>query len=129
MAGPPRLYDGFLPGRHAIEGYGLGGFSFGGMSHRGSVLALPDGIHAWPISAISEATPENLALLTAQSERLDVVLIGAGALPFPLPPAAANALRGTGLRFELMPTAAAARTYSVLLAEDRRVAAALIAVP
>jgi uncharacterized protein len=128
MAAPTRLYDGFLPGRHAIDGYGNGGFSFGGMSHRGSLLALPDGIHAWAVQTLTAATPETLKALIDQAGILDVLLIGAGALPYPLPRLTAEALKQADLRYELMPTAAAARTYSVLLAENRRVAAALIAV-
>ena len=33
-----------------IEAYGKGGFRFAGMSHRGSLLCLPDGIWAWPVA-------------------------------------------------------------------------------
>ncbi len=105
-------YAGFLPGKHAIEGYGAGGFHFGGMSHRGSILALPSGIHAWGAVGADDISIESLAPLFAEVQ---------GAIEF--------LLVGTGIRAEPMPTAAAARTYSVLLAEDRRVAAALIAVP
>jgi uncharacterized protein len=35
------------PGRAPIDAYGNGGFRFAGMSHRGSLLALPSGIQAW----------------------------------------------------------------------------------
>ncbi len=51
-----RKYEGFLPGRHAIEGYGSGGFRFGGMSHRGSILAAPSGVRAVDI-----ASPDQIA--------------------------------------------------------------------
>ena len=49
-------YAGFLPGAHAIEGYGAGGFRFGGMSHRGSILALPSGVYAWAAAIPAEIT-------------------------------------------------------------------------
>ncbi len=38
-----------LPRPVPIDAYGNGGFRFGGMSHRGSLLCLPDGIWAWPV--------------------------------------------------------------------------------
>ena len=42
----PARYEGFVPGRHAIEAYGAGGFRFAGMCHVGSILATPRGIAA-----------------------------------------------------------------------------------
>ena len=60
---------------------------------------------------------------------IDVVLLGTGARAV-WPAAELRAgLRARGIVAEPMTTAAACRTYNVLLAEDRRVAAALIAVP
>ena len=38
-----------LPRPAPIDAYGKGGFRFAGMSHRGSLLCLPDGIWAWPV--------------------------------------------------------------------------------
>ena len=38
-----------LPGRYAIDAFGAGGFRFGDMSHRGSLLILPSGMWAWPV--------------------------------------------------------------------------------
>ncbi len=55
-----RLYDGFLPGRYPFDAYGNGGFRFADMSHRGSLLALPSGIRAWPVSSLAELTDETL---------------------------------------------------------------------
>ncbi len=121
---------GFLPGAHQIEGYGAGGFRFGGMSHRGSILALPSGIYAWSAAEPSDITVESLAPLFAEERGLvEHLLIGAGAGPVPLDPALRERLRTAGIRAEIMQTGAAARTYSILLGEKRRVAAALLAVP
>lgn len=119
---------GFLPGVHAIEGYGAGGFRFGGMSHRGSILALPSGIHAWDVAAPDDLTIEAFARVIAEGRgTIDHLLIGTGERMLPLF-SLRDALRNAGLKAEPMATDAAARTYSILLGEKRRVAAALLAV-
>jgi uncharacterized protein len=122
-------YAGFLPGKHPIESYGAGGFRFGGMSHRGSILALPSGIRAWDAAVFQDITVESLAPVFAETPGLvEHLLIGTGTELRPVGNDLRERLRAAGIRIEPMATAAAARTYSVLLAEDRRVAAALIAV-
>jgi uncharacterized protein len=122
-------YAGFLPGKHPIEGYGAGGFRFGGMSHRGSILALPSGIRAWDAAVFQDITVESLAPVFAEAPGLiEHLLIGTGTELVPIARELREKLGVAGIRVEPMATAAAARTYSVLLAEDRRVAAALIAV-
>ena len=50
MVASGRIYEGFVPGRHLIDAYGNGGFRFAEMSHRGSILALPSGVKAWPVA-------------------------------------------------------------------------------
>jgi len=123
-------YAGFLPGAHAIDGYGAGGFRFGGMSHRGSILALPSGVYAWAPAIPAEITIESLAPLFAEAPGLiEHLLIGTGGAPVPLSAPLRQRLRVAGIRAEPMQTGAAARTYSILLGEKRRVAAALLAVP
>ncbi|MBV1702083.1 MAG: Mth938-like domain-containing protein [Hyphomicrobiales bacterium] len=121
--------DGFLPGQHAIDAYGNGGFRFGDMSHKGSILALPTGVHEIAqggLDAIAEAV---LTLLKTQPRgSIEILLIGAGAQFAPLPKAFAFALQEARISFEVMGTGAAARTYNILLGERRRVAAVLIAV-
>jgi uncharacterized protein len=123
-------YAGFLPGAHNIEAYGQGGFRFGGMSHRGSILALPSGVHAWGAVTPADITLEALALVFAEEKGLiEHLLVGTGAALVPLDKNVRQALRAAGIKAEPMATGAAARTYSILLGEDRRVAAALLAVP
>lgn len=127
MAEP--LHAGFVPGRHALEAYGRGGFRFAGMSHRGSILVLPSGIRAWPVAAIADATIDDFTAAIAERDSIDILLIGCGALPVPPADRVLAALREAGLRLDAMATGPAARTCNVLLAENRRVAAALVAVP
>jgi uncharacterized protein len=117
-----------LPTPAVIDAYGNGGFRFAGLSHRGSLLCLPDGIWAWPVAAISDLSEEMLAPVFARAEQLDFFLLGAGSAPWPMPAALRARLRALGLSAEAMATGAAVRTWNILLAENRCVAAGLIAV-
>jgi uncharacterized protein len=128
MAGPTRQHEGFLPGHHAIAGFGNGGFRFADMSHQGSILLLPDGVHVWTLPLPFVHSEALYAAVLAQAEAIDVLLIGAGVLPLPLPQPLRWRFRDSGISVDVMTTASAASTYNVLLAEKRRVAAALVAV-
>ena len=128
MSGSGRVYDGFVPGRHPIDAYGNGGFRFAEMSHRGSILALPSGIFAWPVTAMSDVSPENLAPVFAQGGELELLLVGTGADIVAFPETLRTRFRAAGIGLDVMQTGAAARTYNILLAENRKVGAALIAV-
>jgi len=121
--------DRHLPQPAPIDAYGNGGFRFGGLSHRGSILCFPDGIWAWPVTALADVSPEALAAAFARADALDFFLIGGGRDPFVLPEALRQRFRDVSLSVDAMPTGAAVRTWNVLLAEGRRVGAALIAVP
>ncbi len=122
-------YAGFLPGAHEIEGYGAGGFRFAGMSHRGSILALPSGIYAWAAQTPADITLESLAPLFREPPgAIEHLLIGTGAEPAILGAEVRQRLRVAGIRFEAMQTGAATGVYSILLGEKRRVGAALLAV-
>jgi uncharacterized protein len=117
-----------LPRPAPIEAYGNGGFRFAGMSHRGSLLCFPDGIWAWPIRSLSELTVAQLEAVFTRSEMLDLFLIGAGTDPWILPQPLQARFREASLTVDAMTTAAAVRTYNILLAENRRVGAGLIMV-
>lgn len=123
-----RLYDGFLPGRHQIDAYGNGGFRFADMSHRGSILALPSGIKAWPIDSIAELTDEVFEPIFTEAEEIELLLLGTGVDVAAIPQSLRERFREAGIGLDVMQTGAAARTYNILLAENRKVAAALIAV-
>lgn len=117
-----------LPSPVQIDAYGNGGFRFGGMSHRGSLLCLPDGIWAWLVNHVTELTATTLEPVFSRGEGLDVFLIGAGRYPWPLPERLRARFRELAISVDTMPTGAAVRTYNILLAENRRVGAGLIAV-
>ncbi|MBA4131329.1 MAG: hypothetical protein C0519_07870 [Hyphomicrobium sp.] len=116
------------PGRAPIEAYGNGGFRFAGMSHRGSILCVPGGVIAWSAKTIAEVGPDLIPQLQAEGAATGVLLLGTGPTPQFPSPAVMAAFREAGLWLEIMDTGAAARTYNVLLAEDRDVSAALLAV-
>ena len=78
---------GFVPGRHALDAYGKGGFRFAGMSHRGSVLVLPTGIQAWPVAGMADLTFEAFAPVLALAGSIDFMLVGTGEDPAHLPEA------------------------------------------
>ncbi|MCW6506697.1 Mth938-like domain-containing protein [Lichenifustis flavocetrariae] len=121
---------GYVPGAHAIDAYGSGAFKFAGMSHRGSILALPTGIHAWGPERFEEIDVASLeALFALPKSTVELLLVGTGNDLVPLPATLRTQLRDAGIRFDPMATGAAARTYNVLMGEGRRVAAALLAVP
>ena len=124
-----RLHDGFLPGRYPIDAYGNGGFRFADMSHRGSLLALPSGFHAWPVGSMAELTEGALDPIFAEGDALELLLLGTGLDIAALPGAFRERFRSARIGLDVMQTGAAARTYNVLLAENRKVGAALIAVP
>ena len=122
-------YDGFVPGRHLIDAYGAGGFRFADMSHKGSILALPSGVWALPVADFAALTTASLKPLFAEARgEVELLLIGVGAEMRFVPELLKARLREAGIRVEAMPTGAAARTYNILVGENRKVAAALIAV-
>ena len=117
-----------LPTPVSIDAYGNGGFRFGAMSHRGSLLCLPDGIWAWPVKNVSELTEAALAPVFARAQALDLFLIGAGRDPYALPEPLRARFRALSIAVDCLATGPAAQTYNILLGEKRRVGAGLIAV-
>ena len=116
-----------LPRPAEIDAYGKGGFRFGGMSHRGSLLRLPDGIGCF-VGTPQEIDASALALVLDAEPRIEHCLIGSGRDPWFLPKDLAERFAERGIAVEAMTTGAAVRTYNILVAERRRVAALLVAV-
>jgi uncharacterized protein len=121
--------QGFVPGRHKIDSYGDGGFRFADMSHRGSILALPSGVYAAAPARAEDIDDSALApLLGGPKREVEYLIVGTGERLSPLPSHLRAKLRAAGVACETMATGAAVRTYNMLIDEDRRVAALLIAV-
>jgi uncharacterized protein len=118
-----------LPRSAPIEAYGKGGFAFAGMSHRGSLLCLPDAIWAWDVTAPTQIDKYSLQRVFDAANAIDTLIVGTGTTVW-LPPADLRAaLRTVHVVLDPMQTGPAIRTYNVMMGERRRVAAALIAVP
>ena len=117
----------FYPGRPAIDAYGAGGFRFAGMSHRGSILALPSGVYSWAVDP--EALKlEDFAAALAERDDIDLLIFGSGTSLSRPPRAVREAIEATGMNIDCMATGHAVSTYNLLLEEKRKIAAALVAV-
>ncbi|WP_296016244.1 Mth938-like domain-containing protein [uncultured Agrobacterium sp.] len=128
MAGGIEIRPAHFPGRAPIDAYGNGGFRFAEMSHRGSLLCLPSGIHGWEVTDHSQLSVDNFAKVLEQSTEIEFLLIGMGDTMRVVPRELKAALREAGISVDPMSTGAAVRTYNIMLSESRAVAAALIAV-
>jgi uncharacterized protein len=120
------IREAHFPGRAGIDAYGNGGFRFADMSHRGSILCLPSGIHGWEHG--DPLAPADFEKVLAEAGDIEIFLIGTGVDIRPLGPALRNLFREAGIAADPMSTGAAVRTYNVLIADERAVAAALVAV-
>jgi uncharacterized protein len=126
---PSRSDAPHLPRSAPIEAYGKGGFVFAEMSHRGSLLCLPDAIWAWPVMKPNEIDRASLERVFAAANSIDTLIIGSGTDVWLCPSGLREALRAARVVLDTMQTGPAVRTYNIMMGERRRVAAALIAVP
>jgi len=122
-----KFHHTLISGQNQFTGYGTGYVTVNGERHGRSLIVLPERILPWKVDsfeALAESDFEDLAALG-----LEVLLLGTGArLRFPAP-VLTRALVAARTGLEVMDTAAACRTYNILLAEQRRVGAALLVEP
>ena len=110
--------------RNAITGYGEGYVLVNGQRHESSVIILPDQIVPWDVSEFTKITADDFAKLKALDA--DILLLGTGSKQrFPHPRLTAP-LAEAGIGVEVMDLKAACRTFNILVAEERKVAAALL---
>jgi uncharacterized protein len=125
--------EGFVPGRHLIDAYGAGGFHFAGMSHVGSILATPLGVRAVGALAPEEINASLLEPLFAEIAQhprsIEFLIVGTGARMTRLTDSLRARLRQARLQTDAMATGPASRVYNIMLGENRRVAALLLAAP
>ncbi|KVC56341.1 Mth938-like domain-containing protein [Burkholderia stagnalis] len=110
---------------NTITGYGPDYVDINLERHEQSVIVLPSApVQAWPVSSFDALAPEHFAALLEPAP--EVVIFGSGArLRFPHPRLLA-ALAARRIGVETMDFQAACRTYNILMAEGRKVAAALL---
>lgn len=117
-------------GRQLVEAYGDGGFKVSGTAYRGAIIVFPGHTLAWAADSFAKLTSADFAAVRAAGEagETSLMLLGCGPRMLMLPAALRQELRAAGIVSEVMDTGAACRTYNVLLAEGRRVCAALLPV-
>ena len=125
---PPDADAPHLPRSAPIDAYGAGGFRFAEMSHRGSLLCLPDSMWAWPVTRPQDIDRASLARVFEQASGIDTLIIGTGNEVWLPPQELREALRRLHVGIDAMQTGPAIRTYNIMIGVRRRVAAALIAV-
>ena len=116
-------------GRQIINGYGDGGFRISGETYQGSVIVFAERTVSWAVDEVGDLSAETLETITSAPDVIEILLLGMGETMAPLAPSLRNDLRERGIIADVMSTGAACRTFNVLQSEDRRVTAALIAVP
>jgi uncharacterized protein len=120
-----KLHLSGMTGQNMFTGYGAGHVIVNHKRFERSLIVLPDRIiENWDANAFEELTAEHFDFVMALQP--EMVLFGTGAtLRFPHPRLTRSLIRA-GIGVEVMDTAAACRTYNILTAEGRQVAAALL---
>jgi uncharacterized protein len=110
--------------RNAITAYGEGYVSVNGQRHESSLIVTPEQLLPWDVSEFARMTVEDFEKLKALQP--EILLLGTGPKQrFPHPRLTAP-LAEAGIGLEVMDLKAACRTFNILVAEERKVAAALL---
>ncbi len=112
-------------GRQSIRSYGVAGFLINESNYRGTVLVFPDRVLTPGISTVAALRIEDLTAVVDAVPRVELLLVGCGPTMLLLGRELRAQIRAKGVAVDTMATPAACRTYNVLMAEDRRVAALL----
>ncbi|MCP4936583.1 MAG: hypothetical protein GY927_20885 [bacterium] len=122
------LQDIRFTGQRLIEAYGNKGFRLSDGRLEGSILILPTGVVSFAADQAEDFNADLFAPILKPQNNIEILLLGTGLKQhFP-----SGELRKLfiekNIALEVMDTGAACRTFNVLVSEDRRVAAALIAI-
>jgi uncharacterized protein len=113
------------PASNVISALGQDWIRIGETEHRQNLIVTPDAVvTGWAPAGFAELTEEDFAALLHY--RPELVLLGTGATQRFPHPQLLQALAGARVGVEAMDTRAACRTFNILVAEDRRVVAALV---
>ncbi len=120
-----KLHQSQVAGKNAFTGYGEGYVLINRERYERSVVVLPERLVTdWGATSFDALTAEHLAALLALEP--EILLLGTGdKLRFPRAEILAPLVRAR-VGYEVMDVQAACRTYNILMAEERRVAAALL---
>lgn len=109
-----------------VRSYGPGRFLISEREWHEPVLVTPSASQALEVARAEDITPETLAFLKTLPTPTELLVLGCGPKAVFVPPAQRALLKAAGLGLEVVDTGSACRIYNVLVAEGRRVAAALI---
>jgi uncharacterized protein len=113
------------PSRYnTITGYGEDHVLVNGQRHDSSLIVLPDQVLSWPVADFTQLKEEDFK--TLKDLNPEIVLLGTGPKQRFPHPRLTSALTGAGIGVEVMDLKAACRTFNILVAEERKVAAALL---
>lgn len=119
-----KLHASGLTSLNTFTGYGAGFVLINGARHEGNLIVMPELLQPWDAGGFEALKPEDFAGLA--SLKPEVVLLGTGEkIRFPHP-RLTRALAEARIGIEIMDNQAACRTYNILMAEERKVAAALL---
>ena len=113
--------------RQIVQSYGSGRFKVSRIEYQGSIIVLPGRTLSWDIAIHDDINIGSLAAVLEEEPRIEILLIGCGQMMQLLPRELTDTCRQKGLAVDAMDTGAACRTYNILAAEGRRVAAGLVA--
>lgn len=112
-----------------IDSYGPGRFQIGGEAYQGPVIVFPNAVYQWPAERFEDLGAEDFSLVKDANPAVDVLLRSGERAEFLRPRLKAEIKALVGITGDAVATGAACRTYNILLAEGRRVAAALFPLP
>ncbi len=114
-------------GRQIIQAYGTGGFRISNERREGAILIALETTLSWQVDNFESISVASIEPILEQAA-VEILLIGTGEKHLMMPVALRKEFSERGISIETMATPAACRTYNVLMAEERRVAAALLPV-
>lgn len=115
-------------GKKVIQGYGDGGFTVNHERIEGSYIIFPEDVQQFAVSSYEDITIELIAPVIFYKPSIELLLIGTGQNMQMLDNSIRIHLKEHNIALEYMDTGAACRTYNILLAEGRDVAAAIVSV-
>jgi uncharacterized protein len=114
-------------GLQLFSGYGAGYVAVNGVRYERSVRVTPQAVTEWPVGGFEALTAADFGFIG--ESKPEIVILGTGATQRFPPPQLARALAASGAGVEFMDSKAACRTYNILVAEGRKVVAAILIEP
>ena len=109
---------------NTVTAYGPGFIEINKVRHSSAVLLTPERAEPWAIASFEALAERDFERLLALQP--EVALFGTGSRQRFPHPRVTRALAEARIGLEVMTTSAACRTYNILMAEGRKVAAALL---